>query len=75
MPRGKRKTSVEKLGEVQNEIISLELQLKNLKAQEKELLKAKKEEEMQHILHIMEEKKISADDLERILEGPENQPV
>lgn len=75
MPRGKRKSCDEKLGEVQNEIISLELQLKNLRAQEKELLKAKREEELQHIISIMEEKNMTADDLVRILEEPEIQPI
>lgn len=67
MPRGKRKTCLEKLGEVQGMIQALEGQLKELKVQERELLKAQRDEELKQIADIMEENNLTAEDLVSIL--------
>lgn len=67
MPRGRRKTYSEKLSELQEAIHSLEAQLKELKSQERELLKAKKDEELKQIADIMEEKNMTAEDLVEFL--------
>lgn len=67
MPRGKRRTYIEKLSELQEAIHSMEAQLKELKLQERELLKAKKEEELKQIAEIMEEKNMTAEELVGIL--------
>ena len=53
MPRGKRKTSREKLEE--------------LRQREKELLKQQKEEELRRLAQMMEEQQVSADKLAEIL--------
>ena len=49
MPRGKRKTSREKLEELRETIASQEAQLKELRQREKELLKQQKEEELRRL--------------------------
>ena len=67
MPRGKRKTYSEKLEELQQEIHSVELQLKELKAQERELQKVKKDEELRQIADLLEEKNLTAQELVGIL--------
>lgn len=67
MPRGKRKTYSEKLSELQEAVHATELQLKELKAQERELLKAQKEEELKLIADILEEKNMTAQELVEIL--------
>lgn len=67
MPRGKRKTYSEKLLELQEEIHATELQLKDLKAQERELQKVKKAEELRQIADLMEEKNLTAEELVGIL--------
>lgn len=67
MPRGKRKTYSEKLSELREAIHSLEAQLKELKTQERELLKVKKDEELKQIADIMEEKNMTAEELVDIL--------
>lgn len=67
MPRGKRKTYTEKLQELQGSIREAEQQLKDLKSQERELLKARKEEELRQIADILEEKNLTAEALVGIL--------
>ena len=61
MPRGKRKTSREKLEELRETIASQEAQLKELRQREKELLKQQKEEELRRLARMMEEQQVSAD--------------
>lgn len=73
MPRGKRKTCAEKLEEVRNVIAVQEAQLKELKQQERELLKQRKEEELRQVVEIMEERNMSPEDLVGILSGTEVQ--
>ena len=67
MPRGKRKTSREKLEELRETIASQEAQLKELRQREKELLKQQKEEELRRPARMMEEQQVSADKLAEIL--------
>lgn len=67
MPRGKRKTYTEKIQELQEEIHAVELQLKELKVQEKDLLKVKREEELKQIADLLEEKNMTAQELAGIL--------
>lgn len=67
MPRGKRKTCLEKLSELQEAIRDLEEQLKNLKSQEKELLKEKKEEELRQIADVLDANNLTASDLVDLL--------
>ena len=67
MPRGKRKTSREKLEELRETIASQEAQLKELRQREKELLKQQKEEELRRLAQMMEEQQVSADKLADIL--------
>ena len=69
MPRGKRKTSREKLEELRETIASQEAQLKELRQREKELLKQQKEEELRRLARMMEEQQVSADKLAEILKG------
>ena len=67
MPRGKRKTSREKLEELRETIASQEAQLKELRQREKELLKQQKEEELCRLARMMDEQQVSADKLAEIL--------
>lgn len=67
MPRGKRKTYTEKILELQEEIHAVELQLKELKVQEKDFLKVKREEELKQIADLLEEKNMTAQELAGIL--------
>lgn len=67
MPRGRRKTCEEKLEELRVMISSQELQLKELRQKEKELLKQKKEEDLRCLAQLMEEQHVSADRLAEIL--------
>lgn len=69
MPRGKRKTYSEKLSELQEEIRVAEQRVKELKTQERELLKAQKDEELKQIAEIMEEHNLTAQELAGILGG------
>lgn len=69
MPRGKRKTYSERIAELQEAIHALEAQLKDLKAQERELQKAKKEEELRQLADLLEEKNLTAEELAGILDG------
>lgn len=67
MPRGKRKTCVEKLEELRGLIEDLEAQLRELKTKEKELLKEKKEEELRQIAELLEDRNLTTDQLTEIL--------
>ena len=67
MPRGKRKTCVEKLEEVRGLIEELESQLRELKTKEKELLKEKKEEELRQLAELLEDRNLTAGQLAEIL--------
>lgn len=69
MPRGKRKTCAEKLQEIRTAISAQEAQLKELKQQERELLKQKKEEELRQIVEIMEERNMTPGELVEVLNG------
>ena len=50
MPRGRKKTCTEKLEELRTAISAQEAQLRELRQQEKELLRQKKEEELRQIV-------------------------
>ena len=71
MPRGRRKTCTEKLEELRTAISAQEAQLKELRQQEKELLREKKEEELRQIVEIMEERNMTPGELVEILNSPE----
>lgn len=73
MPRGKRKTCMEKLEEIRAAISAQEAQLKELKQQERELLRQKKEEELRQIVEIMEERNMSPRELVEILNDSETE--
>ena len=68
MPRGKRKTCSEKLGEIREQISALECQLQELKAREKTLLKEKRDEELKQIVEILEERNVRIEELPEILD-------
>ena len=72
MPRGRRKTCNEKLDELRGAIESLEAQLRELKAREKELLREKREEELEQIANFLEERNLTAGELAGILDQTES---
>lgn len=70
MPRGRKKTCTEKLEELRTVISAQEAQLRELRQQEKELLRQKKEEELRQIVEIMEERNMTPGELVEILNSP-----
>lgn len=70
MPRGRKKTCAEKLEELRTAISAQEAQLRELRQQEKELLRQKKEEELRQIVEIMEERNMTPGELVEILNSP-----
>ena len=70
MPRGRKKTCTEKLEELRTAISAQEAQLRELRQQEKELLRQKKEEELRQIVEIMEERNMTPGELVESLNSP-----
>ena len=68
MPRGRRKTSSEKLSEIREAIEGLEKQLQERKMREKELLREKREEELGQLAEILEARNLTPGDLAGILD-------
>ena len=68
MPRGKRKTYSEKLEEVRAAIEGTEKQLRELKNREKELLREKREDELNQIAELLEERNLTPGQLAQVLD-------
>lgn len=62
MPRGKAKPIEEKIAEVKANIASAEAYLKELKAQEKALMKEKEDTDLKKIIVTLKEKGLSVED-------------
>lgn len=62
MPRGKAKPIEEKIAQVRENIASAEAYLKELKAQEKALMKEKEDTDLKKIIVTLKEKGLSVED-------------